>query len=70
MRIVVFDGGRIYPIVSNYLGLRTIKGNIRAEGWPLVPSPEKKISNDLSRSRAGLLKLNILCELAFSVCRS
>ena len=29
VRIVVFDGGKIYPIVSNYLGLRTIKGDIR-----------------------------------------
>ena len=44
VRIVVFDGGKIYPIVSNYLGLRTIKGHIRAsEGWALVPYPEKKI---------------------------
>ena len=45
LMIVVFYGGKIYPIVSNYLGLRTIKGDIRAEGWSLVPSPQKKISS-------------------------
>ena len=34
-----FDGGRIYPIVSNYLGLRTIKGDIRREAGG-GPSPD------------------------------
>ena len=58
--------------LSNCLQLSRAKDDQRRYqgGGALVPSPEKKISNDLSRSRAGLLKLNIFCVLAFSVCRS
>ena len=39
-----FEDGRIYPIVSNYLGLRMIKGDNRlAKGWSLVaPFPKEK----------------------------